>query len=404
MKLLWYSNAPWVATGYGAQTAQVVSRLAADGVEVAVAANYGLQGRRTNWGGVRVYPQGWDPSGWSNDVLPAHANDWFGRQPGWVVTLCDVWVLRNPALAQFRTAAWVPVDHMPVPPAVRRFFDMGALPVAMSQFGAAQLARSGLDPRYVPHAIDTAVFRPGATYGGRSGRQLLGIPEDRFLVGMVANNKGRHPARKGFDVAFQAFAALRASFPDAALYVHADRNGTVHDVDLAALAERCRIPEDSVFFPEGYALRSGLPDDLMAAFYGAFDVLLAPSMGEGFGIPVIEAQACGCPVIVSEFSAQPELVGAGWTVQGQLSNDEDQQAWLFQPFVEDVAMRLVEAREARGDRLLRDRAASWAQAFDADAVYAARWRPLLDHMAQAATPPVLDLCGGGAVDLGLVAA
>jgi glycosyltransferase involved in cell wall biosynthesis len=61
-----------------------------------------------------------------------------------------------------------------------------------------------------------------------------------------------------------------------------------------------------------YAYRLGAPAEVMAATYSAMDVLLAPSHGEGFCVPLIEAQACGTPVIATDFSAQPELVGAGW--------------------------------------------------------------------------------------------
>ena len=58
-RILWASNAPFAATGYGVQTAQVVQRLTRDQHEVAIACNYGLQGAETTWnGGVKLYPTG----------------------------------------------------------------------------------------------------------------------------------------------------------------------------------------------------------------------------------------------------------------------------------------------------------------------------------------------------------
>ncbi len=48
--VLWYSNAPFAATGYGQQTAQIVPRLTAKGHKVAVAANYGIEGAPTKSG------------------------------------------------------------------------------------------------------------------------------------------------------------------------------------------------------------------------------------------------------------------------------------------------------------------------------------------------------------------
>ncbi len=56
----------------------------------------------------------------------------------------------------------------------------------------------------------------------------------------------------------------------------------------------------------------------LAALYSAADVLLAPSYGEGFGVPTVEAQACGTRVIGSGWAATADLVAEdGWLVEGQ---------------------------------------------------------------------------------------
>lgn len=72
--------------------------------------------------------------------------------------------------------------------------------------------------------------------------------------------------------------------------------------------------------PERLAARLGLDpgqvrflgavgDDLLPALYGAAAVLIHPSFGEGFGLPVLEAMACGAPVVVSANTALPEVAG-----------------------------------------------------------------------------------------------
>jgi len=63
----------------------------------------------------------------------------------------------------------------------------------------------------------------------------------------------------------------------------------------------------------------GLREEDMAVLYNAFDVLLHPSMREGFGMCIAEAQACGTPVIGTRFSSMTELIdGHGWLVKGLL--------------------------------------------------------------------------------------
>jgi glycosyltransferase involved in cell wall biosynthesis len=69
------------------------------------------------------------------------------------------------------------------------------------------------------------------------------------------------------------------------------------------------------------------------------DVLLNPAMGEGFGITVLEAQACGTPAIVTDFSAMKEVCGAGWHVKYQ-PHWTGQNSWQASPDVDDIVSAL----------------------------------------------------------------
>jgi len=53
------------------------------------------------------------------------------------------------------------------------------------------------------------------------------------------------------------------------------------------------------------------PDDIVADLYNVAEVFVYPSFYEGFGLPILEAQACGCPVITSNVSSMPEIAGDG---------------------------------------------------------------------------------------------
>ncbi len=70
---------------------------------------------------------------------------------------------------------------------------------------------------------------------------------------------------------------------------------------LAAMAE-VGLDGDVVFV-------EGVPDHQLPAYYSGAEVLVNPSLYEGFGFPPVEAMACGCPVIVSSAGALPEVVG-----------------------------------------------------------------------------------------------
>jgi glycosyltransferase involved in cell wall biosynthesis len=118
----------------------------------------------------------------------------------------------------------------------------------------------------------------------------------------------------------------------------------------------------------------------LVVLYSAFDVLLNPSMGEGFGIPIVESQACGVPVIVSDHSAMTELCGAGWLVTGDPWWDAMQEAFFIAPAIDGVLAALEAAYEERANEDLRAYAVEFAQGYDADVVTEEFWLPALEKL------------------------
>ncbi len=336
-KILWHSNSPYAPTGYGNQTG-LFAPLLSERYDLAISSFYGLEGSRILWNDIPVYPGLGGEYG--NDYLVEHAARHFGGNPrdGLVLTLMDVWVLEPEMVANLNCACWVPVDHEPAPPSVVNFFHRSdAVPIAMSRFGQQQLAEVGLDPLYMPHGVDTQAFRP---YEKREVRKQVGVPDDAFLVGMVAANKGR-PSRKGFQQALQAFRMLRQKHENAFLYLHTCTNPNVaQGENLPALIQALGIDPDSVLLADQYRmLFDPYPPKTMAKIYSSMDVFLNCAHGEGFGIPVLEAQACGVPAIVTNFSAMPEIAGAGWHVACR-PQWTGQNSWQATPDVDEIVESL----------------------------------------------------------------
>ena len=192
---------------------------------------------------------------------------------------------------------------------------------------------------------------------------------------MVSANKGIVPNRKSFPEAFLAFAMWAQKHDDVVLYIHTEDRGAMGGINLRELAEACSLPEEKLKFVDQYALRVGVTNEVLAAVYTAMDVLLQPSMGEGFGIPVIEAQACGTPVIVTNTTASPELVGDGWLVEGQPWWDPMQKSWMVSPMIPSIIEALESAYQRGRDRSLT--AVEFTAQYDADYVFDHFWKPVM---------------------------
>jgi glycosyltransferase involved in cell wall biosynthesis len=140
-------------------------------------------------------------------------------------------------------------------------------------------------PRFRPQTPEEIVSTLGP-YGLRPG----------FLFSL-----GRLNRRKNLERLLQAYGQIRATCGvEVPLVI-----GGKLDYGFQEVLRRSKLAGET----SGVRVVGLIPDAALPAFYGAATCLVYPSLFEGFGLPVLEAMACGTPVIASSRSALPELVG-----------------------------------------------------------------------------------------------
>lgn len=170
--------------------------------------------------------------------------------------------------------------------------------IAMSEVGRQDIARHmGADPekiRVIPEAYND-LCRVLEPHEAERVKEAHDLPDD-FLLFLG----GLNPI-KNFGRTVRAFHQLRDEYPHDLVVVGFKR--WKYEDDLA-LVEELGL-SDRVHFV-GY-----VPDEDIPGFYNLADAFVFPSLYEGFGIPVLEAMACGCPVVASKEGASPEVAGGG---------------------------------------------------------------------------------------------
>lgn len=219
-----------------------------------------------------------------------------------------------------------------------------------------------------PSRIDVAYNPVGAEFGViedpkilAHARATLKLPE-RFILYV-----GSLEPRKNLARLLQAYGRIRdRNESDLALVILGRPHFGYQDL-IRNVAPR--FAGDVLF--TGY-----VPDEVLPAVYNLAQALAFPSLHEGFGIPVIEAMACGLPVLTSQISALPEVAGGA--------------AYLVDPYdvnsIADGLVRVLHDTELRAQLVQRGfyRIEQFTPAKTAEAIFSAYCRAAYVELRQSA--------------------
>ena len=207
-----------------------------------------------------------------------------------IVTIHDLSYLAmpqyaDPGLRRYLTAA--------VPRSLRRAAHVVAVSAATRQDAIRYLGLPPARVSVVYNGVDAA-FRRLPPPDLAAARARLDLPE-RFILTV-----GTLEPRKNHLGLLRAFARLHAELPDVPLLI-AGRRGWL-DQPIFDMVEQLGLQAAVRFL-------GGVPDADLPALYSAAAVVAYPSWYEGFGLPPLEAMACGTPVVTSTAAALREVCG-----------------------------------------------------------------------------------------------
>lgn len=287
-------------------------------------------------------------------------------RPDILFTIGDEWMTNHATDHKnkfgYLTASYFPIDSLPVFASWCETFKKPDATVMYGQWGIEVVRQRDPDfnpAGYIYHGIDTSVFHPVSKEERDAMRKKMGLDEDSFLVG----NCNRNQPRKNIPALVKAFAMFQKEHrmcpvthkpwfsrkedlymneffyvisdmpffqkmiedptispftgekgilikekPKAKLYLHM----CMDDVgwDLREYIGRFKLAHNVILNP-GLQVGHGVSDKELNLIYNSMDVSCSPTIGEGFGLSILESMACAVPILVTNYSAHTEWCKPG---------------------------------------------------------------------------------------------
>jgi glycosyltransferase involved in cell wall biosynthesis len=205
----------------------------------------------------------------------------------------------------FSTIAWVvitPIDGTPIAPDWLSLVDIPDGFMVISKFGVEAMRQAGKHVGLCHPGVDRLEFHPCMPDERAALRKQVGIPADAFVVGMMAVNQGR----KCIPHTVEGFKEFSLDKPNAYLYLDMEKESGA-GWHLPHLVNQVGLDPKKVIYRADVAGK--LP--MLGDRYRICDVMSVLSFREGFGLPLLEAQACGVVAVAQDWCSGTELVGGG---------------------------------------------------------------------------------------------
>ena len=341
--------------------------------------------------GVLVLKSGRDP--FNEDVLVKRYTDFNADM---LISLKEPWVFQYIHSFALNWVPYAPIDHSPVSPEMTNRMHDAFRVIVPSRFAQRELKDKNIENvHYIPHGVNTDVFKP--LESKEDCKNLWFIEPDTFVILIVAMNR----VRKMNPRAFRGYKRFKELNPDVKvqLMFWGDMTPTINpqmegamgrgvaDVGVNLLPEVLELGlGEAIMWPDTSTISEGIPEWTgsmtgwdMVKLYNSADVLLHCTGGEGFGMPLIEAQACGVPVITTEYAAAPEQVGAGLTVKaddyGIFNTPGARRAFTS---IDGMGKALTKIMNADSEKLSR-RARRFAMRYEWSTIMDKYFKPFLDN-------------------------
>lgn len=245
----------------------------------------------------------------------------------------DIWL---PELAEWirvvKSLPWAWLHHItinsdPPHPVLLERAKLADLVVAPSKYNLNSCLQFNLiNTVYIPHFVNTEIFKPAKPKEKFEVRERLKIDSDEFVFISVMRNK---KLNKDFENLFKGFRLFLEKNPNAKAKlvlltcptefqgqnIYAMRQAWKLEKHVRFVWAKYDVENDVWTYtyegdPDGFEHHPniGFPPELVAEIYKCADVNLLISHGESFGLPAIEGYACKLPLIMAEHTTGPELV------------------------------------------------------------------------------------------------
>ena len=355
-RILCVSEASFLATGYSVYTKEILNGLWKTGkYEVAELARYCEMGDPRLKAPWIVYSNMPDRNN-ENDVNAYHSNlrNEFGLwrfneivldfKPDYVLSFSDPWmddfIGNSPLRNTFKWLWMATVDSAPQDDGwFEQFFNADGV-FYYSDWGKEIVEKQGgpllKSGPSTPPSVEADIFKPIQNKGAH--RQSFGLDPNMFIVGTVMRNQRRklfpdlmqsfsqyleQCKQSNTDLYNRSYLYLHTTYPDLGWDIPEliKEYGIAHRTLITYRCTSCKHTSPSFYsgprafcpkcnnYTYGFpTTQEGVSRETLASVYNLFDVFVQYSIAEGFGIPQIEAAACGVPVMSVDYSAMSDVV------------------------------------------------------------------------------------------------